>query len=144
MARTAGPEKSSFFVRSNYQPGAGKSEPDAAAGQEQAFKAAARGLLARIEQAFPRIEQGDEAEAALCEICTSLLEIKGMTARDPGIRMAADDLYEAAVALVAVKNAGPAVVDFRRWRLLKEADLRLRVRLASAEPSEKPPHVGVH
>ncbi len=143
MARTAAPEKSSFFVRSNYQSGAGKSEPDAVAGQEQAFKAAAHGLLAMIEQAFPRIAEGDEAEAALCEIWTSLLEIKGITARDPGIRMAADDLYEAAMALVAVKNAGPAV-DFKRWRLLKEADLRLRVRLASAQPGIKIQQEGVH
>jgi hypothetical protein len=51
--------------------------------------------------------------------------------------MAADDLYEAASALVAVKSGGPATVDVRRWRLLNEAEARLRTRLGSARPSDK-------
>ena len=59
----------------------------------------------------------------------SLLEIRALRARDPGIRMAAQDLYEAAAALVIDERAGPGVVDIRRWRLLKEADRRLRRRL---------------
>ena len=51
--------------------------------------------------------------------------------------MAADDLYAAATALVSDKSIGSAVGDVRRWRLLREADARLRARLSSAQPSEK-------
>ena len=119
-------------MRSNYQPGASKSEPDAMAVQEQSLKAATQGSLDLIEQAVARIKRGEGAQAALREICASLLEIKAIVRRDPGIRQAADDLYGAAAVLVAGKSDRPAVVDFRRWRLLKEAHLRLRARLASA------------
>ena len=101
------------------------------------FGAVTEDLLGLIEQAVARIEQGEGAEAALCEMQASLLELKAMVERDPGIRMAADDLYEAAAALVAGKSAGPDLVDVRRWRLLKEAGFRLCARLASAQPSEK-------
>ena len=104
---------------------------------QRSFGAATDELLSLIEQAIARIEQGEEADAALREMRASLLEIKAMVERDPGIRMAADDLYEAAAALVAGKSAGPDLVDVRRWRLLKEAGFRLCARLASAQPSEK-------
>ena len=104
---------------------------------QRSFGAATDELLSLIEQAIARIEQGEGAEAALREMRASLLEIKAMVERDPGIRMAADDLYEAAAALVAGKSAGPDLVDVRRWRLLKEAGFRLCTRLASAQPSEK-------
>src|SRR4051794_10535082 len=120
---------------------------------QRSFGAATDELLSLIEQAIARIEQGEEADAALREMRASLLEIKAMVERDPGIRMAAeikamverdpgirmaaDDLYEAAAALEAGKSAGPDLVDVRRWRLLKEAGFRLCARLASAQPSEK-------
>src|SRR5215217_7474349 len=104
---------------------------------QRSFGAATDELLSLIEQAIARIELGEGAEAALREMRASLLEIKAMVERDPGIRMAADDLYEAAAALVAGKSAGPDLVDVRRWRLLKEAGFRLCARLASAQPSEK-------
>jgi hypothetical protein len=104
---------------------------------QRSFGAVTEDLLGLIEQAVARIEQGEGAEAALREMQASLLEIKAMVERDPGIRMAADDLYEAAAALVAGKSAGPDLVDIRRWRLLKEAGFRLCARLASAQPSEK-------
>ena len=85
---------------------------------QRSFGAATDELLSLIEQAIARIELGEGAEAALREMRASLLEIKAMVERDPGIRMAADDLYEAAAALVAGKSAGPDLVDVRRWRLL--------------------------
>ena len=128
MARTA-PEKSNFFTRCNYDVGAPGEVRRATVRQEQVLKSTAHGLLALVEQATVRIEQGDQAEAALRELWASLLEISALRARDPGIRMAAQDLYEAAVALVLNKRAGALVVDIRRWRLLKEAHLRLRRRL---------------
>jgi len=86
------------------------------------FGAVTEDLLGLIEQAVARIEQGEGAEAALREMQASLLEIKAMVERDPGIRMAADDLYEAAAALVAGKSAGPDLMDVRRWRLLVVRD----------------------
>ena len=67
-----------------------------------------------------------------------------MTLHDPGVKMAADDLYESAAALVAARSVGPAGVDVRRWRLLKEANARLRTRLASAQPSEKARLLGLN
>ena len=145
MTRTALPERSNFFVRSNYEPGACPRQPDeVAVRQEQSLKAATDGL-ARIEQAIARIRQGSEVEAALWEIGVALLAIKALIPRDPGIRKAADDLYQAAAAVVAANHAGPAVVDFRRWRLLNEADRRLRARVgspASASPNPVRAHLG--
>jgi hypothetical protein len=121
------PEKSNFFVRCNYD--VGKPGESAQGRQDQAIKGAAKSLLALVAQAIVRIEQGDRGEAALRELWASLVEIKALRARDPGIRMAAQDLYEAAAALVMDKPARAVVVDIRRWRLLKEADCRLRRRL---------------
>jgi hypothetical protein len=71
----------------------------------------------------------EPAHGLLALLWASLLEINALRARDPGIRMAAQDLYEAAAALVLDKRAGALVADIRRWRLLKEAHLRLRRRL---------------
>ncbi len=92
---------------------------------QRSFGAVTHDSLGLIEQAIARIEQGEGTGAALREMEASLLEIKAMVERDPGIRMAADDLYEAAAALVACKSARPDLVDVRRWRLLKEAGFRL-------------------
>jgi hypothetical protein len=121
------PEKSNFFVRCNYD--VGKPGEGAQGRQDQAIKGAAKSLLALVAQAIVRIEQGDRGEAALRELWASLVEIKALRARDPGIRMAAQDVYEAAAAVVVDTRTGAVVVDIRRWRLLREAHLRLRRRL---------------
>jgi hypothetical protein len=121
------PEKSNFFVRCNYD--VGKPGEGAEGRQDQAIKGAAKSLLALVAQAIVRIEQGDRGEAALRELWASLVEIKALRARDPGIRMAAQDVYEAAAAVVVDTRTGAVVVDIRRWRLLREAHLRLRRRL---------------
>jgi hypothetical protein len=126
MARIA-PEKSNFFVRCNYD--VGKPGEGAEGRQDQAIKGAAKSLLALVAQAIVRIEQGDRGEAALRELWASLVEIKALRARDPGIRMAAQDVYEGAAAVVVDTRTGAVVVDIRRWRLLREAHLRLRRRL---------------
>ena len=128
MARIA-PEKSAFFVRCNYDAGAPSEVFRTTVRQEQDLKGAAQGFLALVGQAIVRIEQGDEGEAALRELRASLLEIRGLRARDPGIRTASQDLFEAAAALVLDDRAGVVVVDIRRRRLLNEAHLRLRRRL---------------
>ena len=121
------PEKSNFFVRCNYD--VGKPGEGAEGRQDQAIKGAAKSLLALVAQAIVRIEQGDRGKAALRELWASLVEIKALRARDPGIRMAAQDVYEAAAAVVVDTRTGAVVVDIRRWRLLREAHLRLRRRL---------------
>jgi len=146
MARTAVPEQFHSFVQSTAERGARKHDATAPAVSrpERSFEAATHELLGLIEQAVARIEQGAGAEAALRDISATLLGLKAMIVHDPGIKMAADDLYESAAALVAARSVGPAGVDVRRWRLLKEADARLRIRLASAQPSEKARLLGLN
>ena len=86
----------------------------------------------------------ERAQAALRDMSTTLLGLRAMIMHDPGIKMAADDLYDAAAALVAGQSGVPETVDVRRWRLLREADARLRTRLASAQPSEKAKLLGLN
>jgi hypothetical protein len=138
MARTA-PEKSNFFMRCNYEIEAPREVHGLAVRQEQSMKAAAQtrlglrhafaGLLGAVDQALDEIGRGDHADVALRRLWASLTEIKALRARDPGLRMAAQDLYEAAAALVSDRHTGAEFLDIRRWRLLKEADKRLKARL---------------
>jgi hypothetical protein len=147
MARTAAPERPNpFLTRCNLEPSTRLHEvvEPAISRPELAFRIAMDELLGLIGQALTRIERGDGADAALRELWAALLEVKATVARDPGIRMAADDLYAAAAALVAAKSGGPETVDVRSCRLLKEADARLRDRLGSARPSEKATLLGLH
>jgi hypothetical protein len=142
MARTAAPERSTFFLtRCNLEPSTllhEVAEP-AVTKPELAFKIAIDDLLAQMEQAIARIKQGDKDNAALGELWAALSGVQAMVARDPGIRMAADDLYEAAFMIVQAQSAGWSV-GVRYWRLLKEADLRLHDRIGSAQPRAKAPH----
>ena len=89
MARIA-PEKSNFFVRSNYQVGV-DSQPERSAAEKQSL--AARGVFDLAEQAIRGIEEGVQAEAALRQLWASLAEFRHLHADEPGIRMAAQDLY---------------------------------------------------
>jgi hypothetical protein len=127
MARIA-PEKSNFFARTNYPVGV-KSKPERKAVEKQSLAAATHAVFDLAGQAIRAIEEGAQADAALRQLWASLLEIKHLRASDPGIRMAAQDLYEAAAAIVVHKRAGAAFVDLRLWRLLKQAEARLRARL---------------
>jgi hypothetical protein len=147
MARTAAPERPNpFLSRCNLEPSTRLNEmvEPAVSRPELAFKIAMDELLDLISHTVIRIRGRDGAEAALRELWAALLEVKAKVARDPGIRMAADDLYEAAAALVAARSVGPYRVDVRRWRRLKEAGLRLRTRLASAQPSDKAQLLGLN
>ena len=133
MARIA-PERSNFFVRSNYEIGRRRESHQPPVRQQESLEPAARTLLVlTAEQAIARIHQGLEIEAALHELAAALRELQALRTRDPGVRMAAQDVYEAAAALVIDKRAGDVVTDTRRWRLLKQADWRLRGRLASGD-----------
>jgi hypothetical protein len=122
------PERSNFFVRSNYAVGTGF-KPERKAVEKQPVTAATNAVFDLAEQAIRAIEVGAQAEAALRQLWASLLELKQLRASDPGIRMAAQDLYEAAAAIVVHKRAGAGTVDLRLWRLLKQAEGRLRARL---------------
>ena len=147
MPGTAAPERPNpFLTRCNLEPSTRLHEviEPAVSKPELAFRIAVDELLGLVGQAVNRIRCGDGADAALRELWAALLELRGTVARDPGISMAADDLYEAASALVSAKSDGPETVDVRRWRLLNEADARLRTRLGSARPSEKARLLGLH
>ena len=139
MARTAAPERSTFFLtRCNLEPSTRLHEvaEPAVTNPKLAFKIALDETLDLVEQAVARIKRGEGAEAAVRELWAALSGVQTMVARDPGISMAAHDLYAAASALVATQRAG-SVVGVRPWRLLTEADIRLRDRLALARPSGK-------
>ncbi len=147
MAGTAAPERPTpFLTRCNLEPSTPLQEviEPAVSKPELAFRVAIDELLGLVGQAVNRIRSRDGAEAALRELCTALLELTATVARDPGIRLAADDLYAAATALVAGERAGPNTVSARHWRLLREADVRLRDRLASARPRENARLPGLH
>src|SRR4051794_1667330 len=78
MARTAVPEQSHSFVRSNSERGARKHDAAAPAVSrpERPFEAATHELLGLIEQAVARIEHGAGAEAALRDLSATLLALK--------------------------------------------------------------------
>jgi len=142
MAQTAEPARPNFFVRCNLEPSTRLEEvaEPAALTPERSLRLVTDELLGILGQAILRIKHGDRADAALRELWAVLLELKVVVARDPGIRMAAEDLYAAAAAIVAGQNTGSERSDIRPWRLLKDADRRLRDRLASARPSGKARH----
>ena len=146
MAQTAEPARPNFFVRCNLEPSTRLEEvaEPAALTPERSLRLVTDELLGILGQAILRIKHGDRPDAALRELWAVLLELKVVVARDPGIRMAAEDLYEAAAALVAGQNTGSERADVRRWRLLTDADARLRERLTAARPSGKARPVGLN
>jgi hypothetical protein len=123
------PKKSNFFARRNYDQAAPREPHQATLIQDQSAEVAADALLALTKQAIARIGQVDDSEPALRALWASLVEIKRLRAGDPGIRMAAQDVYEAAAAIAIHSRLGTSVVEMRRWRLLQQADSRLRRRL---------------
>ena len=105
MARIARSDRTSL-VRSNYEIGTRRESHQPPVRQQESLEPAARTLLALTEQAIARIHQGLEVEAALHELAAALRELQALRTRDPGVRMAAQDVYEAAAALVIDKRAG--------------------------------------
>jgi hypothetical protein len=144
MVRTAAPERTTLFLtRCNLEPSTPLHEvaEPAVTKPELAFRIAVDNLLGLAEQAVTRIKQGEGAEAGLCDLWAALSEMQAVVARDPGIRMAAGDLYEAAVAMVEAQSAGSGV-GVRHWRLLGEAEMRLHDRMASARPRDTSTQAG--
>ena len=87
-----------------------------------------------VELSVSRIESQDGAEVALSNMRSHLMDILDLIGRHPGIEAAADDLYRTAEALVGANASDP-----RRLRLLREAHLRFRERIGSAEPRAAKP-----
>ena len=137
MAQIAGQERSKIFVRCNFElPDCARNGAERPSGRpERSFEAAPGEVLGLIEQAVGRIKQLEGA--ALRELATTLSRLDAIVARDPGMTMAANDLYEAAAVLVAANKAGAAAVDARHWRMLNDADSRLRARIALAQPNQR-------
>src|SRR3712207_4383553 len=116
MARTAAPERTNLFLtRCNLQPSTPLHEvaDPAVSRPELAFRVAMDELLGTVAEAIARIKCADGADAALRELWAALLKVKATVARDPGIRMAADDLYAAAAGLVVATSAGSDGVGVR-------------------------------
>ena len=129
MARTAGPDTSTLFAGRDLVPpavGPTASSEAAASRPKRCFVGTTRELLRGVEHTVARIEHQGEGEPALRALSAALLELETLVVRDPGIKLAADDLFGAAVALVAGRRVGSGVVEIRRWRLLRDATVRLR------------------
>lgn len=99
------------------------------------FEAAKQDRLGFVQGAIAQIARGNSPDAALREMSAFLLELLTLVERDPGLELAADDLYEAAVMLAADRRSGRDILDPRRWRLLRDAARRFRMRLDAACPS---------
>jgi len=115
--------------------GAAEGSDPAANRSKRCFVGVTHKLLGCIEHTVARIEHQGEGEPALRALSAALLELETLVARNPVIKLAVNDLFEAAVALVAGRSVGSGVVDIRRWRLLRDATVRLRARVAVAQPS---------
>ena len=94
--------------------------------------------LGFVERAVDGIRNGDSAEAELHNVRAYLVNILDLVECDPGIEAASDDLYQVAAVLAQGTDKGP-----RMSRLLNEALLRFRERLALAQPSERAQQMGL-
>jgi hypothetical protein len=92
-----------------------------------------------IERAVEQIARRDSVEAALRELEAFLLHTLGLVKRDPGLEIAAYDLYAAAAVIVASRSADASVVDVRPWRLLSDAARRFGERVQAAIPRVQAP-----
>jgi hypothetical protein len=109
----------------------------------QSFAATMQDTLEYVERALARIEKGDGAETEVHNIRAYLVNTLELTERDPGVEAAADDLYATAAAFAAGHGQPDHSPERRDRRLLREAFLRLRDKLADAGPSEKARSMGL-
>lgn len=123
---------------------AAETEPDRAdAGlRPPSFEAAKQDRLGFVQGAIAQIARGEGAPAALREMSAFLVDLLTLVERDPGLELAADDLYGAAVMLAADRRSRPDTLDPRLWRLLKDAARRFRARLDAACPSGEAQFLG--
>jgi hypothetical protein len=86
--------------------------------------------LESIELAVSWIAHG-ATEADLRDLRILLVDAAGLLKRDPGVEAAVDDVYASAMAITKDRPLGLQPI-FRKQRLLKEANLRLRRQLHAA------------
>ncbi len=107
------------------------------------FSEAIRGSSEDIAAAVARIEQNYGDELELHNVQAYLLNLLELVERSPGIEAAADDLNDAANALVLTMNMDGSALLAKRQRILREALLRFQQRISSAKPSAKARHMGL-
>ena len=100
------------------------------------FAAILEDRLEHIEAAVAVIEKGEGGRPELDGLREHLIGILDQVDRNPGIEAAADDLYEVAARTV-VENASERERIARDRRILREAALRFRDRLGTAQPKPK-------
>ncbi len=86
-----------------------------------------------IDDAVSRIENGEGGRPELDSLRGHLIDILDIIERSPGIEAAADDLYEVAARAVT-GSARERQPQSRERRIIREAVLRLKERLATAQP----------
>lgn len=109
----------------------------------QALSGVLEETVAYVERALARIEKGEGAETEAHNIRAYLINTLELVDRDPGIDAAADDLYAVAAAFATGSPQPEHGPDRREERVLREAFLRLRDKLAGARPSEKARAMGI-
>jgi hypothetical protein len=87
--------------------------------------------LGLVDDAVTAIENGRGGDAELGVITSNLARAWRLVDRDPGLEVAAADLLDGAAALARAPIPATA---FRLRRLVRDAQLRFRERLASARP----------
>lgn len=97
--------------------------------------------MVTIDGILSRLGRSPECEAGLGDLRSQILSILWLVDRDPGIEAAADDLFNAATAVVRVVDDGDSGV--RHKRIMNEANLRFRERLRSATPSQQALKLGL-
>ncbi len=97
------------------------------------FAAILEDRLKQVEDAVGLIEQGDGRAAELDTVRSNLIDILELVERNPGIEAAADDLYDMAAGTI-VANARERQQTSRGRRVLRDALIRLKERLATAQP----------
>src|SRR5919107_5810124 len=87
--------------------------------------------LGLVDDAVTAIENGRGGDAELGVITSNLARAWRLVDRDPGLEVAAADLLDGAAALARAPIPATA---FRLRRLVRDAQVRFRERLASARP----------
>jgi hypothetical protein len=97
--------------------------------------------MSTIEGILSQLERTPDSEGGLGDLRSQILSILWLVERDPGIEAAADDLFNAAAALVRVVDDGDSGV--RHKRIMNEANVRFRERLRTALPSQQALKLGL-
>ncbi|WP_210492703.1 hypothetical protein [Microvirga antarctica] len=94
-----------------------------------------------IDGILAALSREPESEAGLGDLRAQILSILWLVERDPGIEAAADDLFNAAAAVVRVVDDGDS--GLRHKRIMNEANGRFRERLHTAVPSQQALKLGL-